>query len=308
MYSVFPNIIPKIERKIGELGLTNLESDLQQLIKERKRFYRTIAQTKNKEKVFFKTILIEEPGIRDRFLNEIGFLKEIRENPWHPLHKAVAELLDFSLNPDFPFLLYRFLPGKFRLCEDKFKEEEVKKITHIIKIISSSPTGIFHFTPKEPMFGPSHYEKIIQSFPENNFLRAEQREKIKTFISQNQEIINSTNSSLSHGDFSEANIILHNGGLEIIDWEHVHLRNPLYDLVDFWINRRHRPEEQAVMIGEYLKDVENKNLFRRLFQLALMEICLRDLGLYWKLKNEEKTNKIDRKIEEYEEILEKGII
>ena len=118
---------------------------------------------------------------------------------------------------------------------------------------------------------------------------------------------------MTHGDFSEANIVFTKKSLKIIDWEHVSLRNPLYDLAEFWIKRKKYQNEQKYLITKYLKNYKGKETFWPIFKLALLEICLRDLNLFQKvLREEKKSEKISRKfkkeIKNYLKILKENVL
>ena len=282
MYSIYRNVILKIEKKIGELGLTHLSDSIQSNIKKEGRFYRTIARTSNGEKIFFKSLLTKEKGIKVRFLNEINFLKTINKYPDHPLFIYIPEIMDFSTKPSFPFFIYKLLPGESKGRDSRFTNGEIKKIAKLLKIINDSPTDMFSFRPTEFPLNVFSYKKRL-----NSSLKIikdkELKKKIGEFISKNTDALKNIKKTLSHGDFSEANIIFFGDNIKLVDWEHVNLRNPLYDFADFWVKRRNYPEEEEILINEYFQSFQEKNYFLKFFKLALLEICLRDISLMQKI-------------------------
>ena len=304
MYTLYPDVSQKIENIIKKLELNLCSKGVKDFIKEKRRFYHAVVKTKGGKKAFFKTLLGKEVGIKNRFLNEIKFLKTLRENPKHPLSELVPKIFKYSLNPSFPYLLEEFLPGKSKKREDKFSKEEIKKIVELIKLINSSGI-IFNFVPKKPLFNFSFYKEKIFFYFKKIEIKFKIKEKIKNFINRNQKIFYKAKPKLTHGDFSEANLIFFKDKIKITDWEHVHLRNPLHDLAGFWIKRRNYPKEQEILIKEYLK--KGDLFFPPLFKLALIENALQDLMLFQKILKSSKNKKVKREEREILELIEKGI-
>lgn len=285
MYKTYPNIILKIRKKIKESGLENIAEEPEKLVKEEKRFYRTFAKTKKGKRVFFKSLLKEEKGIKNRFLNEVSFYKIIAENPQESISKISPKLLDASLEPSFPYLIYEFIPGKTNINGAKFKKIEIKEIAKALIIISLTPKNLFNFRSQVPL-SFSAYKRKVGSFLKKTSLGWQEKKQIGKFVEKSRSFIRSKESILSHGDFSEANLIFNSqSGLKIIDWEHINFRNPFYDLADFWKKRFKYKEEQKTLIREYLKNAEIKDKEKayRLFQIALLEVCLRDIKLFLKM-------------------------
>lgn len=301
MYSIYPNIILKIKKILKEKKLKLLTERPEVFVQKKLRFYHAVCQGKEGKKVFFKSILKRERNIKNRFFNEINFLRKAKENP--KLAKIVPQILDFSLKSDFPFLLYQFLPGKSKKREDKFSEKEIKKVIKLMKVINSIENN-FDFIPKKPLFNFFYFKKNISLLLKNlktqkGLTLSVKPSLIENFIEKNKKIFHLVKPKLTHGDFSEANLIFYKNGIKIVDWEHVHLRNPLYDFVSFWTKRKREKKEQKIIEREYLKSKERLKFFSPLFKLALIEISLRDLIFFeenLKILEGEKENEIIKKI------------
>ena len=283
MYKAYPKITLKINKIITDLHLTEIEEDPQDFIRKEKRFYRTACKTENGERVFFKCILIKDRKTKNSFLNEINFLKTINNYPGHPLFPYIPAILDFSAKLSFPFLIYKLLPGESRTRESRFSGEEIKRIAELLKIINSSSADIFSFRPRKFPSDAYLYKRGLKVFLKN-IQNKELEKRIDEFVSRNSRTINSIKKkTLSHGDFSEVNLIFFGENIKLVDWEHVSLRNPLYDFADFWVKRRNYPEEEEILINEYFQSFQEKNYFLKFFKLALLEICLRDISLMQKI-------------------------
>jgi thiamine kinase-like enzyme len=304
MYKIYPNITQKIKALLKKINLKEYSEKIEEAIKDRKRFYRTSGKTKTGKKVFLKTLLAKELGIKNRFLNEINFLKKIKENKNHPLAKFVPQVLDYSLNFNFPYLLESFLPGKAKKREDKFSQKEIKKIAELIVLVNSSK-NIFNFIPKKPLFGFSYYKKRVFSQLNKLEIKNDLKRKIKNFIKKNQKIFYKIKPKLTHGDFSEANLLFTKRKIKLVDWEHVHLRNPLYDLAGFWLKRRERPKEQKILVKEYLK--KGGLFLDPLFKLAIIEVALQDLILFQKIIKTSKSEKAKKEMIETLKVLKEII-
>lgn len=300
MYSTYPNIVSKIRKTLAKLGLELLTDSPERFIEKKLRFYWAYLRTKEGEKVFFKSLLKREVGIRNRFLNEINFLKTLKENPTHPLCHYAPKLLQFSKNSSFLYLCYKFLPGKTKRRENTYPKGELKRIVNLLKLINSSPIDKFKFVPQKPLFTFSFYKQRVNLLLKNLVIPKGLETKIKKFINQNQKVFQQVRPCLEHGDFSEANVLFYKNQIKILDWEHVHLRNPLYDLVSFWVKRKREPAEQKELLQNYLKKKRiNKEMFAKLFKLAAIELCLGDLIFFnemlKKTKEEEREGKKDKK-------------
>lgn len=316
MGSLFPNIIKKINKKIKELKLKSVEERPENLVADKKRFYRTIAKTPKEKKVFFKTLLIRERGVKNRFLNEINFYKFLKEHPEHPLFNFTPQLLDFSLNPSFPYLLYKFLPGKSKTKNDKFKKEELQKISKLLIAINHSPYEDLSLIPKIKSLNFSYYKKRCSFLLKNIQMPSSIKKAILEVIAKNKIFLNNHNISLSHGDFSESNLIFEQGKIKLIDWEHVYLKNFLYDFASFWVKRIDKPQEQKILFNFFLRECKEKeNCFFPLFKISLVEICLKNLLLCQKIikelekkKNTKGIKKVTKEKNKYLKIIKNYII
>ena len=282
MYSIYKNIVPKIKEKIKELKLTNIAETIEKLVKEKKRFYRTVCK-RGEKKLFFKSLLAPEKGIKNRFLNEIKFYKTLKENPGHPLFRLCPKCLSYSLNPNLPYLLYEFIPGKIRRSKNQYSLKEMRTITNLLKVINRSPIKIFNFLNKNQILNKKGIKKVLLKLKVKNLPKS----SIKKFINSSEKKgrFNKIKLTLSHGDFSEANIVFFKNNVKIIDWEHVALRNPLYDLADFWINRWRYPQEQKILLKKSCNFLKGKEGFDKLFRIGVLEVSLRDLILFQNIKN-----------------------
>jgi thiamine kinase-like enzyme len=188
----------------------------------------------------------------------------------------VPKLLDFSLKREFPFLIYEFLPGKSKTREDKLSLEEIKKAISLMVLINSTEYD-FNFIPKKPLFNFKRYSKTILSLLERLKIENKIEKKILKFVEKTKEIFKFIKPKLNHGDFSEANLVFYKGRVKIIDWEHVHFRNPLYDFVSFWTKRK---RERKQIEKEFFKQQKNIDSFFPLFKMALIEISLKNLVFF----------------------------
>lgn len=306
MSSLYPRIIEKIKKNIRDLNFILITEPPEVLKEKKKRFYRALLKNEKGETFFYKSLLKKEKGIKTRFLKEIKFLKTLKENPNHPLAFLVPKLVSFSLSSSFPYLLYLYLLGTTKKREEKLSSEEIKKIAEILKIINSCSPSLFKFLNR-----PSNYQKRIKTLldPSLPFLKRE-KEKIERLVEKNKKLIQNIKIGLSHGDFSEANLLFQGKEIKVLDWEHVGLRSHLYDLADFWLKRKNYPQEQNLLLKEYQKKAEFREKFSEVFKLNLLEIVLRDLNLFQeivrKLKRE-KGNSWQKKKEIFEKEIKENL-
>ncbi len=280
MYRVYHNSVSDAKKTLKKLGLELLTSPPESFVKKKLRFFWACCKTKTGEKVFFKSILRTERGIKNRFLNEINFLEIIKKSRSHPLRDYAAEVLRFSKNPSFFYLCYKFLPGETRKRHNKYSEQELIKITKLARLVNSSPADKFKLIPQGHLFNYYLYRKRMDFLLKNLSLTKIMEKKIRVAIEKNKEPFRRIKPTITHGDFSEANILFNENKIKLLDWEHIHLRNPVFDFTSFWVKRKREPEEQKILMDCYLENLPdeiNKEMFFKLFKLSLVELCLGEL-------------------------------
>jgi len=155
---------------------------------------------------------------------------------------------------------------------------------------------MFDLKPKTPYFNFIYYKKRINQLLKNLPINLKLQNKIKSFIETNKNLFKEIAPALSHGDFSEANILFYKNQIKVLDWEHVHFHNPLYDFASFFIKRKNHKKEQQILLKTFLKEkpLLEKSVFQNLFTLALIELALGELTFFSQAKKATKANQIDR--------------
>ena len=302
-YSIYPQIITKIKKVLKEKKLKLLSEGPEFFVERKLRFYHALCKNEEGKKVFFKSLLKRERNIKNRFFNEINFLKKMTKNKSLPLAKRVPKLLDFSLKKDFPFLIYEYLPGRARCRKDFLKKEEIKEAVFLMKLIRETEIN-FSFIPKKPLFNFKKYSQKIFALLKKIKLKESFERKILKFVQKTKPIFKIIKPKLNHGDFSEANLIFYKGKAKIIDWEHVHLRNPLYDFVSFWTKRK---RERGEIEKEFFKQNGKIECFFPLFKAALIEILLKNLVFFEEMIEFAKERKDKKTILEREKEIKENL-
>ena len=268
--------IARIKRLRKSLSLVFARENLDAMVRAKKRTYSLLAKQFG-HAVFLKTALARGGDPAKELINEIAFHLSLKNNPAHPLNKFVPKIIAWSLDPDFPFLLRASVPGVRQTGEDIFSYTEIKKISGLLSVIRNSPTDNFFFIPKKRFFSSGVLSTAINGYRD---LPASTIESLKSYPNNSTAKFSAIEPALSHGDFSEGNMVITpSGQIEMIDWNRANLRNPLYDLADFWIKRRRRPAEQKELISATIKEFDDTT-FCFLFSEAVIEIVLRDLKLF----------------------------
>jgi thiamine kinase-like enzyme len=301
MYLLFPNIEKEIQRKIRELNLKKIENPPSKLIAQKKRFYRTVCYFK-KERVFFKTLLKKEKGIKKRFLNEIEFYANVENNfPSLPIKEHLPKLIKYSLNSKFPYLLYKFERGETKTSETKLKKEELKKIVEILQKIQKIPTEVLGKKSEK-----KDNKKILGTIKE-----LEKLKRVYQFPPEVEkralEILKWANSwknlVVSHGDFSETNLVFQKSNIKIIDWEHVGVRNPFYDFADFFVKRWRFEDEQKFLLSCNKAVGKPKNL--KLFSFSILLVIIKNLKILAQILKEKDAPQVRFEAQKYIQLLKK---
>lgn len=304
MYSLYPHIKTFLSSTIRKLNLKNIETSFEDLVKEQKRFYRTVCSYKD-QKVFFKTLLAKEKGAKKRFLNEIKFYLEAQKTNDVKLINLLPRILEYSLNPKFPYLLYQYIPGSPKHSKLSLSCSELTQIIQALQTITQTSWQ---------KFNPNFQKSLNQSFSISFFqyqsiakffnLSKELSSKIERILKKAKTLHSQPILVLSHGDFSEANLIFRKGKLvKVVDWEHVGLRFPLYDFCDFWVKRWRYPKEQRFLLKNMNKIYSRKDadLF---FQLSLCLVVIKNLKIFKKaILQEGNKNLFKKEIKKHIELL-----
>lgn len=270
------NLFEKLMRLQIKLSLGCSSGEIKRSFDPKKHFYRLLAK-RGKTNVFLKTLLSKNLTYARELENEINFHLALKKYPNLELNRYVPPILEFSLAPPLPYLLRVSAPGVHRKSEDNFTDPEIKTIAKALNAIRNTDSGIFRPVFDKDLFSARYFALQVKK---HGILASKMKERLLAYTQQNKGLFSRFKPVLSHGDFSEANVVFWDGArMSVIDWTKTGIRNPLYDLAEFWIKRRRRPREQEILLITTDTELSKKD-FNLLFDQARVEIILRDLNLF----------------------------
>lgn len=268
------NIDNIVKTKLKELELKPLKK-LLEFIKKNKRFYSTPC-LREREKLFLKILITNETAPIEAIQREIEirkflstFKKEINTTPlveydnknfpyWYLSQYAEGKLLGYFYEIWLKNRKYIPLLIDILFALQKVPQNELKKIF--------KRKGAFLW--RRDFFAYLKMIKDHESGINKKIVKEIDFKKIYDFFNEKKEIFSESPLILAHGDFTLANFISTREKLFIVDWEHAHLDNFVYDLSHLWIQLWKYPNWRKELIFEFIsrlpkdKVEELKDLFR----------------------------------------------
>ena len=280
------NIENIIKEKLEELELEIL-LEPSQFIKENKRFYSAPCIDKNREKVFFKILIVDELAASEAIKREI----EVRKFLANFKDKINYPLLIKSDSKNFPYwFVSQYFEGKLLghfynlyLNDKKYISFLVDVLFSLQKIPKTSIKKAYQikdFYLWERNF--NQYVKLIKEYQvgiNKKISKEIEFREIYNLLKKEGKNLAKSPLVFAHGDFTLANFVVSGEKIIITDWEQAHLDNVLYDLSHLWIQLWRYPDWQKKLISEFLDRVPKKRLkeFQNLFRLMVITEALGEL-------------------------------
>lgn len=282
-----PNIEEKIRQQLKKLGLMALTSVEKVLSDPTCHSYFTICQGK-KGKFFFKARISALEKERTRARREIGFLAKLAELEDFRLPSLTFRLLDYQIG-DFDWFLAEFLEGKNMgsreiLDKTSLSLAHLPAVMDIFFALREIPEDFLRFKDQKIPPLEKHdalfYQRQVQDFlasPECcDMLSENEIEKIEEIFSckDHLDLLDKSCHTLSHGDFQPPNLFLTKKSLKIVDWDQVHLDNPVFDAAFFWTHLWSRPKLRNAFWRKWLNASLEKEEVKSLFKLSSILLLL----------------------------------
>ena len=289
-YSIIPQAKEKINRTLKQWGLSVLDKDftIEKNIKNKKRFFMPACVDKKGKKFFLKTRFQNTEELLKALKKEIKFNKKITPiiSSIEP-HFITPEVIKSGQDKQGYIWFYRkYREGEFAGFMDidsgitkdflsKYSAREfalrlfsLQKKTSKIKKTIELHRHNSHWYKAD--FDYYYHTKILQK------LIPKELKKIKLLLKKNKTLLNKNANYLTHGDFYPNNFLLSNDNqLVVIDWELVHLNNQAFDFCFIWMNAFRNSKWQQEFFKTYFQKVKNKTIFKKLFRIVVLTLCLR---------------------------------
>lgn len=90
------------------------------------------------------------------------------------------------------------------------------------------------------------------------------KSKFNEICVKNKDYFSAQRFSMVHGDFRQWNLLKHQKGLSIVDWELARIADPAEDIANFFTNSYISKPDKKIFMKEYVKHERDKNLEKRI--------------------------------------------
>ncbi|MFQ6049688.1 MAG: phosphotransferase [Candidatus Paceibacterales bacterium] len=283
----------KIKEKLKELHLKPEVSPKKflQKYKTGKHRYFSPCFKKEKEVVAFYARLHDNLDAKQKFLNEVRFLKELKKSNLR-IKEIVPEILSSGVEKDFEWFEREYPPppplGKSRKASSPLSPLIIDKIVKaIVEISRINPKKFPKIKFKK--FNPRNYlaEGTYENLVKRRIISREISHKIARMIKNKMGLLEKENHYFSHGDLNLGNILSNGENIRIIDWELVHLNNFAYDIGYLWAHLWEAKRDlRNRLMASYLKRLSPSQLtkFKKLLPVVASYLSLG--GIKYKKRRE----------------------
>lgn len=305
-----PDIKRKIERKLKELQLKPEISPKKffEIHQQGKHRYFSPCQTKENDLVAFYARLHNNLDAKEKFIQEICFLNEIKRKEIK-IKNLIPPILNWGIEKDFEWFIRKYPlalpPGTIRSITTQLPFFEIiGKLTDAIFEISKIRPQRLNLKLKK--FNHQNYLSLscYEGLVKKKIITKELAEKVLKMLKKNLFLAEKENHYFSHGDLNLGNILAEQNRIWLIDWELIHLNNFAYDIGYLWAHLwEAKSSFRRKLLDSYLKKLEANRLakFKRLLPIVVSYLSLG--GIEYK-KRKEKLKILGKRRDFYLHLLE----
>jgi len=288
-------LLKRVRTLLAKRGLRP-DADVKEILSHQRRFFRTRCVDAKGRQFTFKVYLRRVPTARHDFQHEIAFYR----------YAAQAHLTQFprwvagERAGPHPWILYHYIPGTLftDYLRRRRKRLPTKMLNALAKMLTTYPRlripaptrPLLHldahrasdFSKRFTFYTQGRSRKIIRRYVTETELEAAAR--IIAFHQTEKHL--PRHLGLSHGDLSANNLLVEGDRFAVLDWEHVQIASPAYDMAELWMKEFSRApwrNKVALRVAAFQPQPE---LFGALFAIEVLLFCLRDLLLHDRILHE----------------------
>ncbi|MBU4360379.1 phosphotransferase [Patescibacteria group bacterium] len=231
----------------------------------------------------------------EKFSKEISVNKALSNNKDSKIE--FPKFVDCQINKKPEWLIYKYINGRPAGQWNYFNPQELNKIFNNLNYVI-----LFLLKTKviEKEFKQIRHTEMFNDFKKcqktlKQFFTKNEIKKGIEIIKQSKKLLNKTKLILTHGDLHPANIIItKNNKISIIDWFDSQLNNRVYDATCLWFKLWNYPEKQKLFLVNFLKNINNKKEFEKLFKINQIRLTPKML----EVANDVKKSLLENQIQE----------
>ncbi|MEK7570227.1 MAG: aminoglycoside phosphotransferase family protein [Patescibacteria group bacterium] len=288
-------LLKHVRSLLAKRGLTP-DADVKEILNHQRRFFRTRCIDAKGKQYTFKVYLLTVPTTRHDFQHEIAFYHFAAQGRLTQFPRWIAG----ERNRAHPWILYTYIPGvpfttylrrKRNHVPPRLLNTLARVLAHYTHLRIPEPTRrLLHlhahrasdFSKRFTQYTRGRNRKMILQHLTETELEAAAR--IIAFHQTEKRLPRQL--GLSHGDLSTANLLVDGESFAVLDWEHIQIASPAYDIAELWVKEFSRApwrNKLALQVGALQPQPE---LFGALFSIEVLLFCLRDILLHDRIVHE----------------------
>ncbi len=282
-------LLTHVRALLAKRGLTP-DADLKDILNHQRRFFRTRCVDAKGKQYTFKVYLLTVPTTRHDFQHEIAFYHFAGKARLTQFPRWVAG----ERNGTHPWILYTYIPGvpfstylrrKRNHVPPRLLHTLARVLAHYSHLRIPEPTRrLLHlhahrasdFSKRFTQYTRGRSRKVILQYLSETELEAAAR--IIAFHQTEKHLPRQL--GLSHGDLSTANLLVDDDTFAVLDWEHVQIASPAYDVAELWVKEFSRAPWRNKLALQVATLQPQPELFGTLFSIEALLFCLRDILLH----------------------------
>ena len=283
-YHYIKGIDKTVKERLKELDLTPKLS-LSSFKKKKKRFYSLPCATKDKKKVFFKILLVEEDWVGRLLKRETIVTKLLTNYPNLNIPGFVSADIE-----NMPYwFIHEYLPGPlvghfYEIYKQGQKKEIIRKIADNLLAFQTINKKKKKITSRIPFLGERGFKTHLHIIKEREGLVKDKKgidfKSIYQFAKKQEKYLKEAEFVLTHGDFTLANFFTNKNKVYVTDWEHVRLDNRAADISHLWIQTWRFPAWRKELLSYFISKLpkNSQNKFKEIFRLIIITEALGELA------------------------------
>jgi aminoglycoside phosphotransferase (APT) family kinase protein len=266
------------------------DADVKEILSHQRRYFRTRCVDAKGKRYTFKVYLLRVPTARHDFQHEIAFYSFASKAHLVQFPRWVAG----DRNREHPWILYNYIEGDLFTSYLRRRRNHVppKLIANLARSLAqysqlripSATRRLLHlnahrasdFTARFRLYSRGKNGQVLRQYLTDTELEAAAR--IIAFHQterHTQRLL-----GISHGDLSTNNLLVEGDRFAVLDWEHVQVASPAYDVAEIWVKEFSRAPWRNKLAKRVAALQPDPAAFANLFAIEVLLFCLRDILLH----------------------------
>ncbi|MFA6042589.1 MAG: aminoglycoside phosphotransferase family protein [Patescibacteria group bacterium] len=288
-------LLKHVRGLLQKRGLTP-DADVKEMLNHQRRFFRTRCVDAKGRAYTFKVYLMRVPTTRHDFQHEIAF--------YHFTAKArlnqFPRWVEGNRTGAHPWILYHYIPGELftaylRKHRNHVPPKLIANLSHMLAHYGQLPIPLA--TRRLLHLQAHRASDFTARF--RTYARGKNGQTLRTYLSDAElevaarivafhQLERHTRHQLgiSHGDLSTNNLLVDQGRFAVLDWEHIQIASPAYDVAELWVKEFSRAPWRNRLVKKVADLQPDHAAFSALFAIEVLLFCLRDILLHHRILSE----------------------